>query len=211
MASMEDNSKSILVVYVDPSCPFAWITYRWLCEVERMGAIELAVRLLSLSVVNENRDLDAWYRRFNDDAWGPARVMRAVTERHGAAAARRFYEAFGTRFHVGLDTADDVDRTAVAADALADAGLPADLIDTAAESSNDVALRELTTAALDTVGLDVGVPVTVIDGNACSGPVMSAIPGGEHALEVYRAVRTLAGQPGFIRMERQRLGALNVA
>jgi hypothetical protein len=66
-------------VYVDPSCPFAWITSRWLAEVEAQGGIELQIRLLSLSVVNEHRELDEWYRGFNDHAWCPARVMAAVS------------------------------------------------------------------------------------------------------------------------------------
>jgi hypothetical protein len=207
---MEEISKSAVTIYVDPSCPFAWITYRWLAEVEQRQVIDLSVRLLSLSVVNEHRDLDAWYRGFNDQAWGPARVMRAVDAQHGEAAARRFYEAFGRRFHVELETADDADRIELAAHALGDAAFPHALVDAAAAVEHDDDLRTLTARALDLVGLDVGVPVVVFGENACAGPVFSEIPKGDEAVAVYRAIRALAAQPGFMRIERQRVGALKV-
>lgn len=208
MPSVEDTSKNGVTVYVDPSCPFAWITYRWLVAVEQQGAIQLSVRLLSLSVVNEHRDLDAWYRGFNDQAWGPARVMRAVFEQHGDAAARRFYDAFGCRFHVQLHTTDEADRTAIAREALGDASLPSSLIDAATDEGHDEALRDLTGRALEPVGLDVGVPIVVMGENACAGPVFSSIPTAEEAVAVYHAIRTLSSQPGFMRVERQRVGDL---
>jgi hypothetical protein len=205
---MEDISKSAVAIYVDPSCPFAWITYRWLADVERQGAVELSVHLLSLSVVNEHHELDAWYRGFNDQAWGPARVMYAVSEQHGDVAARRFYDAFGRRFHIACDTSDDADRTAIAADALADASLPNSLIGAATVADHDQALRDLTGRALEPVGLGVGVPVVVMGENACAGPVFSKVPTADEAVAVYQAMHTLATQPGFMRVERQRVGAL---
>jgi hypothetical protein len=200
-----------VVVHVDPSCPFAWITSQWLAEVEGQRPIDLHVRLLSLSVVNEHRPLDDWYRRFNDAAWAPARVMAAVVDGHGELAGRRFYEAFGTRFHVALGTADEVDRVAVAADALADADLPADLLAAAGDGGRDDTLRVITRRALEPVGLDVGVPLVTVDGVSASGPVLSEIPRGDAAVALFDAVRTLAAQRGFVRFERQREGELQTA
>ncbi len=208
---MEDNSVPTVIVHVDPSCPFAWITSRWLAEVEGQRPLDLHLRLLSLSVVNEHREIDDWYRGFNDAAWAPARVMAAVVDAHGELAGRRFYEAFGTRFHVELDTADEVDRVAVAASALADAGLPDGLIDAAADAGWDEHLRTITRQALDPVGLDVGVPLVTVDGVAASGPVLSEIPRGDAAVALLDAVRTLAAQPGFVRLERRRDGDLHTA
>ena len=102
------SSLPVLPVRLDPFC--------WLSEVEPNGSINLDVRLLSLSVVNEARTLDDWYRDFNTRP-GLARVMAAVRRHHGDGAARRFYESFGERFHVQLGTGDDVERRAVAVDA----------------------------------------------------------------------------------------------
>ncbi|MET0909270.1 MAG: disulfide bond formation protein DsbA [Ilumatobacteraceae bacterium] len=199
------------MVHVDPSCPFAWITFRWLSEVERSASIDLHVRLLSLSVVNEDRPLDDWYRDFNDKAWAPARVMAATGRQHGDGAARRFYQSFGERFHVQLGTGDDVDRRAVALHALAAAALPDALIDAADDPRWDDELRTTTNETLDRVGLDVGVPVVEIDGAAVSGPVMTAIPRGPAAVAVFDAVCVLARHPGFTRLERRRTSDLQTA
>ncbi len=207
---MEDSITASVIAYVDPSCPFAWITFRWLAEVERRRPIELDVRLLSLSVVNEHRQLDAWYRGFNDAAWAPARVMHAVSTGHGRDAGRHFYEAFGERFHVELDTADEADRVEVAAEALAAASLPAELIAAATDDRRDDELRAVTNAAREPVGLDVGVPLVVIDGVIASGPILSEIPRGKAATDLFDAVRIVAHQPGFVRLERQRVGPLQV-
>jgi hypothetical protein len=199
------------VLFVDPCCPFAWITERWIAEVEpHRPDVEVEVRLLSLAVVNEHRDIDDWYRGFNDAAWAPARVMAAVVDAHGAAAGRRFYEAFGTRFHVELHTADDVHRVAVAGEALAAAGLPAELLGAADDESWDDRLRTMTREALAPVGLDVGVPVLHLDGVAASGPVLSAIPSGRDATDLFDAVVTMTRLPAFVRLERQRVGELLV-
>jgi hypothetical protein len=208
---MEETSGPTVIVHVDPSCPFAWITSRWLAEVERQRQIDLHIRLLSLSVVNEHRELDAWYRGFNDAAWAPARVMAAVVDAHGETAGRRFYEAFGDRFHVEAGTADEVDRVAVAAAALADVGLAPDLLAAATDPRWDDTLRSITRDALDPVGLDVGVPLVTVDGISASGPVLSEIPRGDAAVALLDAVRTLAAQRGFVRFERRRDGELQTA
>jgi hypothetical protein len=208
---MEATQRDAVVVHVDPSCPFAWIASRWLAEVESLGEVALEIRLLSLAVVNEHREIDEWYRAFNDKAWAPARVMHAVESDHGLEAARRFYEAFGDRFHVHLDTADEADRVAISAAALRDAGLPASLGAAAHDAGRDVALRAVTQAAVERVGLDVGVPLTEIAGVIAWGPVLSEIPRGERAIELYRATRVLARQHGFVRYERARRGALRTS
>jgi hypothetical protein len=198
-------------LFVDPSCPFAWITTQWLHELEHNNRIKLGIHLLSLAVVNEHRDLDDWYRSFNNAAWAPARVMIAVERNHGNVAARRFYEAFARRFHIEHDTNDDADRVELAAAALNDSGLPTELIAAANTTTLDDQLRLVTRAALEPVGLDVGVPVTVIDGIAAAGPVFSRIPSGDEARALFNAIQTLAHQSGFIRYERQRTGQLNTS
>lgn len=208
---MEDNHKPTVTLFVDPSCPYAWITSRWLAEVERQRDINLQVRLLSLSVVNEHRQLDTWYRSFNDAAWAPARVMAAVSAGQGVDAGRRFYEAFGSRFHVDLGTADHADRVAVCRHALTDAELPTEFFDAAHNATWDEQLRTITRHTLDQVGLDVGVPVLLLDGVASSGPVLASIPRDGDATDLFDAVQTLTRLSGFVRYERQQQGPLLVA
>ena len=189
-----------VVIYVDPCCPFAWITSRWLVEVERQRPVALDFRLVSLSVINEDRELEAWYREFNDRAWGPARVFAAVRAGHGPAGARAFYEAFARRFHV----ARDEDLTAVVPAALAACDLPSSLAADAGEPRWDAELRASTHDALGPVGVDAGTPLLHLDGTAVFGPVLTSCPRGDDAVELFDAVRTMLAQPAFSDIRRRR-------
>ncbi|MDI3402226.1 mycothiol-dependent nitroreductase Rv2466c family protein [Streptomyces cavernicola] len=206
---MEDNHLSRppvpVVCYFDAVCPFAWITSRWLIEVERLRPIDLSFRPMSLSVLNENQELEPWYREFNDRAWAPARLCAAAQARHGHAILRPLYEALGSRIHVqgekGLDT--------VIAASLAELRLPATLAEDAAGGEFDAALRAGHQASQDAVGEEVGTPVVVVDGAAFFGPVLTSVPRGERALRLFDAVRALAGAGEFAELKRGR-GALDL-
>ncbi|MFB4291366.1 disulfide bond formation protein DsbA [Nonomuraea sp. ATR24] len=204
---MEDSSAVVPVVcYFDPACPFAWVTSRWLLEVERLRPIDLTFRIMSLSVLNEHRELEPWYREFNDRAWGPARVCAAAEAGHGTAILRDLYTALGERIH----RAGDKDYPAVIAAALDELGLPASLAGAATGDRFDAALRASHQAAQDAVGEEAGTPVVTVDGAAFFGPVLTAAPTGETAARLFDAVRTLAGLRAFAELKRGR-GALDLA
>jgi hypothetical protein len=200
MSSMEDEIVPVVDCYFDPACPYAWITSRWLLEVERQRPIRLRFRIMSLSVLNEHRDLEPWYREFNDRAWGPARVCAAAEQRHGGDVLRDLYTALGTRIHLARDK--DYDR--VIAAALAETGLPADLADAARTDAFDAELRRSHQAGQDAVGEESGTPLTVIDGTGHFGPVLSAAPEGDDATALFDAVRTLARLDAFAELKRTR-------
>lgn len=196
---MTQQPATSATVFVDPQCPFAWITAQWLFEVSRLSDMTVDLQLMSLSCVNEGRDLDDWYRQYNEDAWAAARVAAALLDSDRASMWPRFYEDFGHRRHVdGLR-----DNPANLAKTIAELGLPADLLDAAGDRLWDDNLRSRTAAAV-AGRADGGTPMLHLRGRSFFGPVLTEIPRAEEAVELWRAVETLASATGFSAMTTER-------
>ncbi|WP_171161583.1 DsbA family protein [Streptomyces sp. I05A-00742] len=204
---MTETEKVTADFWFDPLCPWAWMTSRWMLEVEKVRPVRVRWHVMSLAVLNEHRldEVDEKYREMMIRAWGPVRVCVAAAQEHGEEVLGRLYTAIGTRFHnQGLP---QVRETIVAA--LEEAGLPASLADAADSEAYDAELRASHKAGIDKVGEDVGTPVISVpgpDGNevAFFGPVVTPAPKGEAAARLWDGTLLVASTPGFYEIKRTR-------
>jgi len=186
--------------WFDPACPWAWMTSRWIDEVAGVRGIDVRWHVMSLSVLNEGRDLPADYRALMDASWGPVRVLVAAARDHGDKVLKPLYDAMGTRRHPGGRT----DTDAIVAESLADVGLPADLARVAGTDEVDDLLRASHAEAIRLVGDEVGTPVVAVDGVGYFGPVVTPAPTGQAALDLFDGLVLMTRVPGFYELKRTR-------
>lgn len=191
--------------WFDPLCPWAWMTSRWMLEVQQVRDISVRWHVMSLAVLNEGRDVPEEYRELMVKAWIPVRVVTAARVRHGDDVVLPLYTAIGGRIHLqGRSDFEEVCR-----EALAEVGLPQELAAVGNTTDVDVELRTSHEAGITLVGQDVGTPVVAFPGPsgepvAFFGPVLSPAPKGEAAGRLWDGCILVAGTPGFFELKRTR-------
>ncbi|WP_369356741.1 DsbA family protein [Streptomyces sp. cg2] len=210
---MSETAKTPADFWFDPLCPWAWLTSRWMLEVEKVRPVQVRWHVMSLAVLNENKldELPPQYAenmRPGGKAWGPVRVVTAAQQLHGDEVVGRLYTALGNRFH---NAGEGVSHESMAA-ALADAGLPAELIEYAVKDTYDAELRASHKEGIDLVGQEVGTPVIAVPGSdgdqiAFFGPVVTPAPKGDQAAKLWDGTLAVASVPGFFELKRTRTQA----
>jgi 2-hydroxychromene-2-carboxylate isomerase len=186
--------------WFDPMCPWAWISSRWMLEVEQVRPVDVKWHIMSLAYLNADKDIPEEYRKILAEAWGPVRIVEAARQAAGDDVVLPLYTALGTRFHIEKKPKDK----ATFVEALAEVGLPAELADAADRTEFDEAIKKSHHEGMDQVGYEVGTPCIAVNGTAFFGPVVSPIPRGDAAGRLWDGVLLVAGTDGFFELKRTR-------
>ena len=184
--------------WFDPACPWAWMTSRWMLEVEQVRDVKTAWHVMSLAILNEEREE---HNANWDKKLGIVRILIAAEQAHGSEVLLPLYTALGNRIHI---EGRGINGDGLVEEALAEAGLPAALIEAADTDRYDDALRKSHLEGMELVGMEVGTPVIAVEGSAFFGPVVTPAPKGEAAGKLWDGVRLVAGTEGFFELKRTR-------
>lgn len=201
------TGRAVVDFYFDPACPFAWITSRWMLEVEQQRDIELRFHVMSLYLHNTGNELPDWYRTLVDKSIGPVRVAAAAAELRGEGVLRDLYTAYGTRIHQqkNEDFDEVIDRS------LAELGLPAELAGAAHDPAYDEAVRRSHDAARTRRRTDTWArPPSTSTGRCGSAPCCGRCRAARRRRGCSTASGCFAGHEDFFELKRTRTGSLDM-
>jgi 2-hydroxychromene-2-carboxylate isomerase len=186
--------------WFDPVCPWAWMTSRWILEVEKVRDISVRWNLFSLAYLNRDKELPEDYKARLIRSWHATRVIAAAQNAKGANITLPLYTAISSRIHLKkMDVG-----VALFEEALAEVGLDTALAQAMNDESFNSAIIESHERGIALVGNDVGTPIISVSGAAFFGPVISPAPKGEEAGKLWDGVVGVAGYPGFFEIKRSR-------
>jgi hypothetical protein len=195
----------------DPVCPWAWLTSRWMCEVQQLRNLTIDWRFISLRLLNgaKNYDTDfpAGYPAVHGTGLKLLRVAAAVRDDGQRDRMHTLYTQFGGDLHVRGRRDEIVNNfDAGFPDYLRSVGIEEKFIAAANDEKWDAVLQAETDEALLRTGKDVGTPIISYnrDGQTYSffGPVISRVPRGDEALRLWDAFWELATFDGLAELKR---------
>jgi hypothetical protein len=194
-------------LYVDPVCPFAWVTSRWLLDAATTTGRSVILRQMSLAVLNDGRDVAPAQRAKLEWSRRVGRVFAAATDEGGSGAFGDLYEAWGAVVHNGAgDMADSLVKEALAATSSSP-----ELVVALDDPAWDDSVRAAHQRSQDALGGSGGSPIIAVDGRGFFGPVLTGLPARDAGIALLDAVLTAASMPGFAVLQRPYQGPPSTA
>jgi hypothetical protein len=186
--------------WFDPMCPWAFITSRWILEVEKVRDIEVSWNLFSLPHLNKDREMPEKYKAIFANSWACARIIKSVEKDFGKEKTLPLYSAISTRIHVLKETVSKD----LLSNSLNEVGLDLKYLAEMENSKWDTQIIESHERGIKLVGDDVGTPIIAVNGVGFFGPVISPAPKGEEAGKLWDGISIAAAYPGFFELKRSR-------
>lgn len=185
-------------LYLDPVCPFSWVTSRWLLDAANVSGTPVTLKQMSLAVLNEGKDLEGKQKGMMERSRRLGRLFAAVVSKHGQDAFARLYDALGTQIHVRDDelTIDELKEL------LAKCGLEESLCEAIDDSGLDEEVKRTHEASQEALGGSAGSPIIAVDGRGFHGPVLTRIPSHEDGVRLLDAILVAVNTPEFATLQR---------
>jgi 2-hydroxychromene-2-carboxylate isomerase len=200
----------VVEAFVDPSCPWAWITGRWLKEVAPERDLWVTWRSYCLEIRDDYGVAPTVPEHLREAALaGHAlshrmlRIFEAARLEAGEEAVDALYTEWGRRFFI-RDRAHDDELLAAC---VAGCGLDTGLVAAGDDDKWDIAIVESMEIAYAFGGPKTQTPTIVVrtdPPHGFKGPVMAPAPVGEAAIRLWDAIQVLSQEPGFFEITRPR-------
>jgi 2-hydroxychromene-2-carboxylate isomerase len=198
--------------FFDPVCPWAWITSRWVAEVQELRNYTVSWKFISLKILNQDKmdyaSMPAGYKDVHAAGTSCLRVAAKARSAAGNDAVAKVYTALGFSLHNKQERELFVaDIEGHIAGLLSEAGLPGEWALSANDESFDRLIAEETAMGLERAGKDVGTPIITFSPGGLKeasffGPVISTIPRGEDATKLWDAIETIATSSDMAELKR---------
>jgi predicted DsbA family dithiol-disulfide isomerase len=203
-------------VFVDPSCPWAWLTSRWVREVAPERDLTVFWRSYCLEIRDDYgvaptvpENLRAAALEGHAISHRMLRIFEAARAEAGEDAIDRLYTAWGGRFF----SSPRLEASELLAACLADASLDVELVGAADDEKWDAPIRDAMAVAYEFGGPKTQTPTIVVRADpphGFKGPVMAPAPTGAAALRLWDAIQTLSEHQGFFEITRPRANSPRV-
>lgn len=211
------GTRTRVEAFVDPGCPWTWITSRWLAEVASQRDLELTWRSYSTAIRDRHQVPPQVPEALRADALAlhaashrMLRVFEAVRTAHGEAGVDVLYTAWGERLFPDWATAARDPQ--LGARCLRVCGFEAELLAAGDDDRWDGPIADSMAIAYIFGGPKTVSPTIVVYGETTTtgfrGPVMAPAPTGLAAVELWDAIQILARAPGFFELSRPRSSLL---
>jgi len=201
----------LVEVFVDPSCPWAWITSLWVKEVAPQRGLEVVWRSYCLEIRDDYGVAPTVPERLREAALaGHAlshrmlRIFEAARARAGEEAVDSLFVEWGRRFFADGAVRDD----SLLSECVVASGLDPELLGAANDDKWDAPIMESMEVAYAFGGSKTQTPTIVVGADppyGFKGPVMAPAPTGDAALRLWDAIQVVAREPGFFEITRPRV------